>query len=173
MNFHAWKSLALAAATTPALAQTPSSSFSPVLFGVLDVNLRALKNGIARLFRCEGTDGLTSSRIGFRGTEGIGDGLKAGFWLEAPLAADTGTGDATRFWLDGVSPHRDRRRLEGRLCHPAADHANNARLDPKRAGTSDGLSGVIADENGPASISSTARPRRRDRKQGDHDRERR
>lgn len=30
------------------------------------------------------------TRIGFRGTEDLGGGLSAGFWLEAPLALDTG-----------------------------------------------------------------------------------
>lgn len=30
------------------------------------------------------------TRIGFRGTEDLGGGMSAGFWLEAPLALDTG-----------------------------------------------------------------------------------
>ena len=58
--------------------------FAPVVFAVIDVNLRAVKNGSARTFRSEGTDGLSSSRIGFRGMEDLGDGFEAGFWLEAP-----------------------------------------------------------------------------------------
>ena len=97
MKRHAYLSLALTALATPGFAQSPSP-FSPVLFGVIDVNARAVKNGSARLFKSEGTDGLTSSRIGFRGTEDLGDGFKAGFWLEAPLSADSGTSNATRFW---------------------------------------------------------------------------
>ena len=36
--------------------------------------------------------GYASSRLGFRGTEDLGGGLAAGFWLEAPLANDTGGG---------------------------------------------------------------------------------
>jgi len=38
--------------------------------------------------------GYASSRLGFRGTEDLGGGLAAGFWLEAPLANDTGGGIA-------------------------------------------------------------------------------
>jgi predicted porin len=37
-----------------------------------------------------GTDGMASSRLGFRGTEDLGGGLKAGFWLEMGIAPDTG-----------------------------------------------------------------------------------
>ncbi|WP_185545935.1 porin [Variovorax sp. KBW07] len=36
--------------------------------------------------------GYASSRLGFRGTEDLGGGLSAGFWLEAPLSNDTGGG---------------------------------------------------------------------------------
>ena len=36
--------------------------------------------------------GLSSSRLGFRGTEDLGGGLAASFWLEAPLSNDTGGG---------------------------------------------------------------------------------
>lgn len=38
--------------------------------------------------------GYASSRLGFRGTEDLGGGLSAGFWLEAPLSNDTGGGIA-------------------------------------------------------------------------------
>ena len=93
-----WISLALVVTSTTSIAQTSPSPFNAVLFGVIDVNVRAVKNGSARLFKSEGTDGLSSSRIGFRGTEDLGDGFKAGFWLEAPVSADSGTANATRFW---------------------------------------------------------------------------
>ena len=60
--------------------------------------MRAVRNGSARTLKTESTDGLTSSRLGFRGVEDLGDGFKAGFWLEAPFSADTGSGNATRFF---------------------------------------------------------------------------
>lgn len=98
MKIPAYLSLALAAVTAPSLAQSPPAPFSSVLFGVIDVSLRAVKNGSAHTLKSESTDGLSSSRIGFRGLEDLGDGFKAGFWLEAPVSADSGTSNATRFW---------------------------------------------------------------------------
>ncbi len=38
---------------------------------------------------------MLPSRIGFRGTEDLGGGLKAGFWLEAGLNNDSGAGGTT------------------------------------------------------------------------------
>lgn len=35
------------------------------------------------------SDGNTSSRLGFRGTEDLGGGMKAGFWLEGAVAVDS------------------------------------------------------------------------------------
>ena len=58
---------------------------SVAVFGVLDVNLRSVKNGSAESFRSESTDGLNTSRIGFRGPEDLGVGLKAGFWIESSV----------------------------------------------------------------------------------------
>lgn len=40
--------------------------------------------------------GNMDSHIGFRGTEDLGGGLKAQFWLEAGILADTGSGDSGR-----------------------------------------------------------------------------
>src|SRR5260221_1860011 len=39
--------------------------------------------------------GLSSGRFGFRGVEDLGGGLKAGFWLESDVNADTGTFSST------------------------------------------------------------------------------
>jgi predicted porin len=66
------------------------------LFGVVDANVRWTDNDGGDLWSLS-TDGLSSSRLGFRGTEDLGGGLKAGFWLEAALNPDTGTTQA-RFW---------------------------------------------------------------------------
>lgn len=77
---------------TAAMAQS-----SVTLFGIVDANLRYTKSS-GQTLKQLGTDGLNSSRLGVRGTEDLGGGLKAGFWLEAALNPDTGTADATRFW---------------------------------------------------------------------------
>jgi len=89
---------ALASLGSTAWAQSSSSSFGVNLFGVVDVGLRAVKNGSAGTLKSESSDGLSSSRLGFRGVEDLGDGLKAIFWLEAGLSADTGTANASKFW---------------------------------------------------------------------------
>ena len=63
------------------------------IFGVIDMGVAHLsgsgssKTGIS-------SGGANISRLGFRGTEDLGGGLKAGFWLEAGLDPDTGTGKA-------------------------------------------------------------------------------
>ena len=65
------------------------------LFGIVDTNvahLRGSGNGSVNIL---GTDGNLSSRLGFRGVEDLGGGLKAGFWLEAALNPDVGTGGST------------------------------------------------------------------------------
>jgi len=79
--------LALAALT--AFAGVASAQSSVTLFGVVDVNARSVKTGSTSI-KSLSTDGAGSSRLGFRGVEDLGGGLRAGFWLESGLAADTG-----------------------------------------------------------------------------------
>lgn len=68
------------------------------MFGVLDLNLRNVKNGGAGTLKSVSTDGLSTSRIGWRGVEDLGDGLKAGFWLESAVLPDVGSSNATKFF---------------------------------------------------------------------------
>ena len=68
------------------------------LFGVLDEAARYVKNGDLKQ-KSLVSGGINTSRLGVRGTEDLGDGLKAGFWLETGLNPDSGTqSDGTRFW---------------------------------------------------------------------------
>jgi len=69
-----------------ALAQ----SSSVTLFGIVDLNGRSVKNGSNNALRQMGTDGINSSRLGFRGVEDLGGGMSGGFWLEAGLNPDIG-----------------------------------------------------------------------------------
>jgi predicted porin len=79
---------ALLGAALPAQAQV-------TVFGLLDVGVnRVSASGAGSLSRLE-ADGNTSSRLGFRGTEDLGDGLQANFWIEAAVSPDTGVGGAT------------------------------------------------------------------------------
>lgn len=86
---------ALAALGTCAFAVQAQQA---VLFGIVDVNARSVKNGSAPNYRTLSSDGINTSRIGVRGNEDLGDGQKAGFWLEAAVLPDVGGANATKFW---------------------------------------------------------------------------
>lgn len=75
--------LALMAAATPALAQS-----SMALFGIVDVAARAVNNDRTQ-YRLD-SGGMSTARLGVRGLEDLGRGLRAGFWLEGQLNADDG-----------------------------------------------------------------------------------
>jgi predicted porin len=83
----------LALAVLGAFAGAASAQSSVTLFGIVDVNVGQVKNETSststKITRMS-TDGINSSRLGFRGVEDLGGGMKAGFWLEAGLAPDTG-----------------------------------------------------------------------------------
>src|SRR5690349_21044336 len=81
----------LALAVLGAFAGVASAQSSVTLFGIVDVNLRYVKNGDDRAQKQLGTDGINSSRLGFRGVEDLGGGLKAGFWIEGAISPDVGT----------------------------------------------------------------------------------
>ncbi|MGM9480085.1 porin [Roseateles sp. NT4] len=84
--------LALTAAAASVQAQQTSSV---QLFGLLDIGAQYLKaDGVGKRWLVN-SDGNTSSRVGVRGTEDLGGGLKVGFWLESAVAVDDGTSGAT------------------------------------------------------------------------------
>jgi predicted porin len=78
--------LAVLAASGAAMAQS-----SVTLFGVVDARVAYGKGSTANKTQLT-QGGLSSSRLGFRGTEDLGGGLSANFWLEAGLNNDDGTG---------------------------------------------------------------------------------
>ena len=69
------------------------------VYGLLDLNVNDVshfnKDGGSALRVSSG--GMNTSRLGFRGNEDLGDGLKAVFQLEMGIAADTGTADNPLF----------------------------------------------------------------------------
>jgi predicted porin len=81
--------LAAVAATGAAFAQS-----SVTLFGVVDAAVTYTKTGPAKKTALT-TSALNSSRIGFKGEEDLGGGMKAGFHLEAGVNNDSGAGAAT------------------------------------------------------------------------------
>ena len=85
--------LALAALT--AFAGVASAQSSVTLFGIVDLAARSVSNGSAGSMKTLSTNGQASSRLGFRGVEDLGGGLRAGFWLEGDISADVGGGGKT------------------------------------------------------------------------------
>ena len=85
--------LAAIAASSAAFAQS-----SVTLYGVVDASLESVK-GDDTVTRVS-SDNLASSRLGFKGTEDLGNGLKANFVLESNMKMDTGAngGGSTRFF---------------------------------------------------------------------------
>ena len=71
---------------------------SVTLFGVIDADVKYVKTGSNAVKRLD-SSGLNTSRFGVRGTEDLGGGLKAGFWLESQVDTDTGVaGGGSAFW---------------------------------------------------------------------------
>ena len=65
---------------------------SVTLFGVVDAAVARISAGGANRTGIT-TSGLNSSRLGFRGTEDLGGGMAASFWLEGALHNDAGLGN--------------------------------------------------------------------------------
>jgi predicted porin len=84
----------LALAVLGAFAGVASAQSSVTVFGVVDLSLDYTKNGGTKIKSMDSNQ-LSSNRIGFRGVEDLGNGLSAGFWLEAGMNNDLGTGAAT------------------------------------------------------------------------------
>lgn len=88
-----FKKLALVAALAACFASTAQAQGNVTIYGRLNVTAERQDNG-------NDTQTVLSnnaSRIGFKGTEDIGNGLKAGFVLESGFDATNGTAD-NRFW---------------------------------------------------------------------------
>ena len=76
----------VALASTAAFAQSSVTIFGNVDQGVTYINGDNNWSGLQ--------SGSSDSYIGFRGTEDLGQGLKAQFWLESGILADEGSGDS-------------------------------------------------------------------------------
>ncbi|WP_020653888.1 porin [Massilia niastensis] len=71
----------------PVLAQTQGNV---TVFGILDTYLDASRAGGASAERVQ-SGGISGSRLGFRGSEDLGSGMKAIFMLEAGINVDDGS----------------------------------------------------------------------------------
>jgi predicted porin len=81
--------LAVLAASGAAMAQS-----SVTLFGIVDAGYAVGNGSISDKTQLRNS-GYNSSRLGFRGVEDLGGGMKAGFHLEAGVNNDDGTGSAS------------------------------------------------------------------------------
>jgi len=77
-----------------AAAGTASAQSSVVLFGIVDAAIAHGSGSTSNKTHLTNS-GYNSSRLGFRGVEDMGGGMNAGFWLEAGLTNDDGTGAAS------------------------------------------------------------------------------
>ena len=92
--------LAVLAASGAAMAQS-----SVTLFGIVDTGVGYIDNGgneVADSTAGQNKYGMTTSgnatsRLGFRGVEDLGGGLKAGFWLEGQIDGDDGNAAGFNF----------------------------------------------------------------------------
>ncbi len=78
------------------LATQAHAQSNVTLYGVMDLGYYSVSGDTASS-KGIGSGRNMSSRLGFKGSEDLGGGLRANFVLEADVAADTGTGVTTPF----------------------------------------------------------------------------
>lgn len=81
----------LAITALGALAGSAQAQSSVTMFGIADLAARSVHNEGAAAMSSLVSGSNSTSRIGFRGTEDLGDGLSAGFHLESGMLLDTGS----------------------------------------------------------------------------------
>lgn len=84
----------LVALAALAVVGAASAQSSVTIFGVVDATVAYGSGDVSNKTQLTNS-GYNSSRLGFRGVEDIGGGLKAAFHLEAGVNNDNGTGAAT------------------------------------------------------------------------------
>lgn len=82
---------ALASVSGAAMAQS-----SVTAFGILDVAARSMKGADSVKFLSN--EGRSTSRLGFRGVEDLGGGMKASFHIETQVDPDSGASGSGNFW---------------------------------------------------------------------------
>lgn len=88
----------LAAVVFASLPLAASAQSSVTVYGVMDAAIAHEDTGAPNGSRNVVNSGnQSSSRLGFKGTEDLGNGLKAMFNVEAGVALDTGAGDTALF----------------------------------------------------------------------------
>ena len=100
-NFHASpRAAAIVSAALASLGPSAWAQSSVTVFGIADLAARSVHNEGTDAMRSLVSGGNSTSRIGFRGVEDLGDGLSAGFHLEAGMALDTGSNVVANQFFD-------------------------------------------------------------------------
>jgi predicted porin len=86
----------LVALAALAVVGAASAQSTVTLFGGADMSYRSVDSG-ANKFSGIATDGIYSSRIGFKGVEDLGGGMKANFHFEGGMSPDDGTAAGFNF----------------------------------------------------------------------------
>ena len=81
--------LVLSLSALPLLPQPALAQSSVTIYGILDAGLLANNSGKGTVKRVD-TSQLAGNRLGFRGSEDLGDGLSANFNLQMGFSPDTG-----------------------------------------------------------------------------------
>jgi predicted porin len=84
------KKLLIATAALAMVAGTAQAQSSVTVYGVLDINYGSVNTDSAGANTAMGQNAWATSRLGFRGTEDLGGGLKAEFQLESQLTPTEG-----------------------------------------------------------------------------------
>jgi predicted porin len=87
----------LIALAVMAAAGAASAQSSVTLFGIVDATISSYSVGGGQHTTALSNSGYNSSRLGFRGTEDLGGGMAASFWLEGSLANDNGNAAGFNF----------------------------------------------------------------------------
>jgi predicted porin len=85
------KKTLLALLISAGVSATAVAQSNVTVYGILDVNVTSSKTDGAGANTAMSENALTTSRLGFRGTEDLGGGLSTEFQLESKLAPSTGT----------------------------------------------------------------------------------
>jgi predicted porin len=93
---YALSAVALAATAFSPLAATNAFAQNVTIYGVADAYVQHAR-GDASLTRVQ-SGGLSGSRLGFRGNEDLGGGLRAFFTIESGINLDDGTNGQGAFW---------------------------------------------------------------------------
>jgi predicted porin len=90
-----YKRLAVAlAASFPLFA---AAQANVTMYGIMDAAVSSENNGVDGRHTMVNSGNQSSSRLGFRGTEDLGNGMKAMFNIEAGVSLDTGNADSAMF----------------------------------------------------------------------------